>query len=182
LVGSINASYCIRESLRLFGFLLQERPDAHLLCLTRQLHEMEDLLRTYEIPEGAYSLATVPHQQIAGWLPRMDWALLLLNTRFSKRGSMPTKLAEFFASGVRPIQYGCNEEVSEKVREAGSGLVLESLSTEDLRNAALTVASTTLNSESTTKARETTRMHFSLEAGVKKYAELFDKLLLEDEK
>ena len=72
--------------------------------------------------------------------------------------------------------------MSEKVREAGSGIVLESLSTEDLRNAALTVASTTLNSESIMKARETTRTHFSLEAGVKKYAELFDKLLLEDEK
>ncbi|MGI9068131.1 MAG: glycosyltransferase, partial [Pyrinomonadaceae bacterium] len=113
LVGSINASYCIPESLSLFGFLLKERPDAHLLCLTRQLHEMEDLLRAYEFPEGAYTLAAVPHQQIAEWLRRMDWALLLLNTRFSKRGSMPTKLAEFFSSGVLPIQYCCNDEVSE---------------------------------------------------------------------
>ncbi|MGI9065144.1 MAG: hypothetical protein ACR2HX_01885, partial [Pyrinomonadaceae bacterium] len=61
------------------------------------------------------------------------------------------------------------------------GIVLESLAPENLRNAALTVASTTLNSESIMKARETTRPHFGLEAGVKKYAELFDKLLPEDE-
>jgi glycosyltransferase involved in cell wall biosynthesis len=182
LVGSINASYCIPESLCLFGFLLKERPDAHLLCLTRQLHEMEQLLRAREIPREAYTLATVPHQQIAEWLRLMDWALLLLNTRFSKRGSMPTKLAEFFSSGVRPVQYGCNEEVSENVRLAGSGIVLASLAAEDLRKAALTVASTSLNPESIMKARETTRPHFSLEAGVNKYAELIDKLLLEGEK
>lgn len=182
LVGSINTSYCISESLCLFSFLLKERPSAHLLCLTRQIHEMEELLRTYKIPESSYTLATVPHHQIADWLRRMDWALLLLNKKFSKRGSMPTKLAEFFSCGVRPIQYGCNDEVSESVREAGSGIVLKSLATEELYVAALTVAQTRLNTESIMKARQITRPRFSLEAGVNKYAELFDKLLLEVEK
>ncbi len=182
LVGSINASYCIAESLSLFELLLKARPDSHLLCLTRQLSTMESFLHERSIPENAYTLVAANHQDMSEWLREMDWALLLLNIRFSKRGSMPTKLAEFFASGVRPIQYGCNEEVSEKVREAGSGIVLESLAPEGLLNAALTVAYTRLHSESIMKARETSRPHFGLETGVKKYAELFDKLLLEVEK
>jgi glycosyltransferase involved in cell wall biosynthesis len=182
LVGSINASYSTAASLSLFDFLLTLRPDAHLLCLTRQLSVMEKLLRERGIPESAYTLATVGHQDMSEWLRQMDWALLLLNTGFSKRGSMPTKLAEFFSAGVRPIQYGCNDEVSERVRAAGSGIVLESLSAEDLHKTALTVASATLNQETIMKARETTRPHFSLEAGVNKYAELFNKLLWEDEK
>lgn len=182
LVGSINASYCIPESLCLFSFLLKERPSAHLLCLTRQTYEMEELLRIHKIPESAYTLATVPHQEVAEWLRLMDWALLLLNGRFSKRGSMPTKLAEFFSCGVRPIQYGCNEEVSESVREAGSGIVLNSLAPGDLRKAALIVAQTTLTTESIMKARETTRSRFSLETAVHKYAELFDTLLVEGQK
>jgi glycosyltransferase involved in cell wall biosynthesis len=179
LVGSVNASYSIAESLSLFGALLAIRPDAYLLCLTRQLSLMEDLLRRQSIPESAYTLVSVHHRDMSEWLRYMDWALLLLNTRFSKRGSMPTKLAEFFSSGVRPIQYGCNEEVSNRVREAGSGIVLASLSAEDLQRAAAIVASTTLDPEDVMKARENTRAHFSLEAGVNKYAELLNQLLVE---
>lgn len=179
LVGSINSSYCINESLSLFDLLLELRPDAHLLCLTRQLSLMEEIFRKQRIPRTSYTLISVNHRDMSEWLRHMDWGLLLLNTRFSKRGSMPTKLAEFFSSGVRPIQHGCNEEVSRKVREAGSGIVLDGVSPEELRKAALAVASTTLNSEAIMKARETTRSHFGVENGVTRYAELFDRLLLE---
>jgi glycosyltransferase involved in cell wall biosynthesis len=182
LVGSINSSYCISESLSLFRFLCEARNDAHLLCLTRQLQTFAALLEQYNVLPDRYTLITVAHQDMPEWLKQMHWALLLLNSRFSKRGSMPTKLAEFFAAGVRPIQYGCNEEVSARVREAGSGLVLEGLSPEDLREAALKVARTNLDNEGVMKAREITRPNFSLEAGVNKYATLFDKLLGEGEK
>ncbi|HEY0322881.1 MAG TPA: glycosyltransferase [Pyrinomonadaceae bacterium] len=176
LIGSINASYRINESVMLFRYLLEERRDAHLICLTRQLAEMKALLNTHAIPESAYTLATVPHSDMADWLRLMDWALLLLNTRYSKRGSMPTKLAEFFAAGVRPIQYGCNEEVSEKIREAGTGVVLDGLSAEDLQRTAHEIARTPLRPEAIERARDLTRAHFSLEAGVDKYAALLSKL------
>lgn len=176
LVGSINTSYRMDESLQLFHHLLEIREDAHLLCLTRQTAEMESLIKKHGIEEGAYTLATVPHGEMAQWLGLVDWALLLLNRRFSKRGSMPTKLAEFFAAGVRPIQYGCNDEVSESVRAAGSGVVLDNLSQEDLRRAAREVASLELDDEKIREAREITRRHFSLAAGVEKYAELLGKL------
>ncbi|HKC64053.1 MAG TPA: hypothetical protein VKB86_10465, partial [Pyrinomonadaceae bacterium] len=90
--------------------------------------------------------------------------------------SMPTKLAEFFASGVRPIQYGCNEEVSEKIREAGAGLILRGLNESDLREAAREVAHTRRSVEAVARARALTRAHFSLDAGVDKYASLLGRL------
>lgn len=179
-VGSINASYSIDESLVFFRYLLEEREDAHLICLTRQTGEMKALLEKHQIPESAYTLKTIAHREMADWLPLMDWALLLLNTRYSKRGSMPTKLAEFFAAGVRPIQYGCNEEVSDKIREAGTGLVLRGLTESDLREAARWVAQTPRSAEAITRARDLTRAHFSLEAGVDKYAALLTKLYSEE--
>jgi glycosyltransferase involved in cell wall biosynthesis len=176
LVGSINASYRMEESLRLFRYLLEERRDAHLICLTRQVELMRELLDKGQIPESAFTLETVPHGDIADWLRVMNWGLLLLNTRYSKRGSMPTKLAEFFAVGVRPIQYGCNEEVSQKIREAGTGLVLEGVTEEELRAAARAVAATPLRAEDGARARSITRAHFSLDAGVDKYAALLTTL------
>lgn len=182
LVGSVNASYRINESLSLFGFLLEFRPDAHLLCLTRQLALMEKLLREHDIPAAAYTLVSAHHRDMAEWLRQMDWGLLLLNTRFSKRGSMPTKLAEFFSAGVRPVQYGCNEEVSAKVREAGSGIVLDGVSPDDLRQTAQKIATMSLNSAEVTRAREITRSHFGLESGVARYTELLKRLCLEGSK
>jgi glycosyltransferase involved in cell wall biosynthesis len=171
-VGSINTSYALSESLSLFRYLLEERADAHLICLTRQTIAMKALLTEHRIPESAYTLASVDHREMPEWLRRMDWALLLLNTRFSKRGSMPTKLAEFFAAGVRPIQHGCNAEVSEKVREAGSGIVLKGLSQEELREAARRIAAMPTRGAEVLRAREISRAHFSLAAGVEKYEKL----------
>ena len=171
-VGSINTSYSLAESLSLFRYLLEERADAHLLCLTRQTDAMKELLAEHGIPESAYTLASVNHREMPEWLRHMDWALLLLNTRFSKRGSMPTKLAEFFAAGVRPIQHGCNAEVSEKVRGAGSGIVLDSLSEESLREAARRIAAIPLEGAELERAREISRPHFSLAAGVLKYEKI----------
>ena len=176
LVGAINTSYLLNESLLLFSRLLEERPDAHLICLTRQVSEMKALLGQHGIPEEAYTLTSVPHGDMSEWLRHMDWALLLMKTGYSKRGSMPTKLAEFFAAGVRPIQYGCNAEVSQKVREASSGIVLRSLAPEHLSDVARKVAATALLAEDAMKARDLTRSHFSLQAGVEKYEALLNKV------
>ena len=55
---------------------------------------------------------------------------------------MPTKLAEFLATGVRPVQFGCNEEVSAWVRRTGSGLVLDEVSAAGLGRAADAIIST----------------------------------------
>jgi len=179
LVGSINASYYVDESFEFFDLVRKSRPDAHLLCITRQVSDMRALLQKRRLPEDTYTIVSVNHQEMPAWLRQINWGLLLLKARFSKRGSMPTKLSEFFSSGVRPIQYGCNEEVSRMVREAGSGIVLDSLSHSDLEKAASLVAATTLSTDEILRARETTRPYFGLEAGLAKYAELFDRLLLE---
>ena len=53
---------------------------------------------------------------------------------------MPTKLAEFFATGIAPIGHGANSEVTDWVRRAGSGLALDDLSIDSLERAAEFVA------------------------------------------
>src|SRR5207302_294143 len=93
------------------------------------------------------------------------------------RGSMPTKLAEFFAAGVRVLQYGCNSEVSAKVREAGSGFVLNDLSQAELKRIAQMVASDSITKEQVDEARHSTRAYFGIEAGTRKYQELLSTLV-----
>ncbi len=177
IIGSINASYYIQEGVALFCFLRQLRPDAHLLFVTRQREWAQELVKAVGLSDDDCTIAQARHQDMPGWLLLMDWGLLLLKETFAKRGSMPTKLAEMLACGVRPIQYGCNSEVREKVREAGSGIILPDVSEVTLRCAAGQIASTALNSEPLQRARQISRDWFSAESGIKKYESLLARSL-----
>jgi len=112
------------------------------------------------------------YREMPALLAQMDWGLLLNENGAAKRGSMPTKLAEFFAAGVRPIQYGCNQEVADLVRTSGSGIVLNGLSTSDLEQAARAIANQPLDRSAVDEARRRMRPYFRLEAGVAAYEEV----------
>ncbi len=176
-VGSVNPSYQVDESLALFAAVARRREDAHLLCLTGQPQVLTERLRAAKIPAAQSTVRSVPHTQIADWLPHIDWGLLLLNSSFAKRASMPTKLGEFLASGVRPIHHGCNEEVGDWVRKAGSGLSLERTDPASIEAAADRVADSDGQWGSQAKAREVAETHFSLARGIEAYAALLRQLL-----
>lgn len=177
LVGSINRSYRTQDSLRLYQFVRAAEPRAHLLCLTRQEREMREYLGQAHIAEEDFTLTSAAHDYMHEWMSLMHWGLLLLETSFAKRASMPTKLGEMFAAGVRPVQYGCNEEVVRLVREAGSGVVLAGVSDDDLRSAAAEIVRIGREKAGVLRAREKMRDHFSLETGTIRYAELLARAI-----
>jgi glycosyltransferase involved in cell wall biosynthesis len=172
LVGSVNRSYQIDESIRFFKHVLARNPAAHLLCLTRQDEELSRRVRAAGVPEQAFTVTAAHHEQMSEWMSLIDWGLLLLTSSSAKRGSMPTKLAEFFAAGVQPVQFGCNSEVAHWVSAAGSGLVLESLDEDAMRLGAEIVAFRSRSAVSAHHARERTRSHFDLTAGATRYANI----------
>jgi hypothetical protein len=174
-VGSVNTSYRVAESLTFFRRLHELRADAHLLCVSEQGDVLRARLHACGLPADSFSVVSSPYEAMPRWLARMHWGLLFLSTSFAKTGSMPTKLAEFLAMGVRPIQHGCNAEVSDRVRAYGSGLVLESLDEEGLRRAAEHVARATLSSADVERARALSQGELGLEAGVATYATLITR-------
>ncbi|HEY8432892.1 MAG TPA: glycosyltransferase [Sandaracinaceae bacterium] len=176
-VGSINRSYLVHESLGLFARIRQLHPEAHLLCLTRQTTPMWQAIETAGIPPDAVTVTTADHGNIDQWLRLCDWGLLLLTTHASKRGSMPTKLGEFFAAGVRPIHYGCNEEVGRWVAAAGTGITLPDCSQASLDQAAHEVVNRPRDESAIARGVEITRPHFALDSAVDKYDELYRQLL-----
>lgn len=177
-IGSLNASYKVEESLALFSALRRERQDVFLLGVTRQQDMLRKQLRAHGICEDDFLITSAQHYEMPAYLSACHWGFLLLKTSFAKRASMPTKLAEFFAAGVRPIQYGCNQSVADWVRIAGSGVVLDGLDPSALSRAAKTIAAKGLGStELLERAREATRAHFSLRSGVCAYDALLREVI-----
>ncbi|MEO0326129.1 MAG: hypothetical protein AAF447_24485 [Myxococcota bacterium] len=175
--GSINPFYELRASLDLVAKLRRLRPDTHLLCLTLQKEAMREAALAASIPAEACTILSVDQRAMPQWLRLVDWGLMLLNSPHAKRGSMPTKLGEFLASGVRPIQLGCNDEVRAWVRRAGSGVTLHDKSSGSLEQAARFIADHPDSEESRRGAREAASSHFSLAAGVSRYEALLKRLL-----
>jgi hypothetical protein len=178
LVGSKNPSYRYDASLELARRVMGRRPDVHLLVLTAQ----QDVIRKDVVSSGIElsrtTILTAAHADMPRFLARIDWAIQLLSEDVAKRGSMPTKLAEFFAAGVRPIHYGCNGEVTGWVRTAGSGYVLGDLSDAELDKAATFVAESPTSAKMLADARASTEAHFALESGIARYEALLTRLLV----
>src|SRR5262249_17875697 len=115
-------------------------------------------------------------ERVASYIASLDWGMLLLAETFAKRASMPTKLGEFLAAGVRPIHYGCNPEVGHWVRRTGSGLSLPDLDDDTLERTARSVASATGDANVLSSARDIAEQHFSLRGALARYASLIRSL------
>ncbi len=176
-VGAVEQAYCVEESLRLFHLIKARRPDAHLLCLTRNPSALLPWLRAARIGPDEVSVTTATHEEMPAYLAVMDWGLLMRRTGPSHRAAMPTKLAEFFAAGVRPIQWGCNAEVRRWVEAAGSGVVLKGLNEEALAQAADEIARRPASVQELLRARWRTREHFDLACGIERYDEVYRAVL-----
>ena len=173
LVGSLNRSYRIDDSLALARAVLERDPKTHLLILSAQVEPFKDAVRTAGISSERSTVVSVHHSEMPSWLSSMDWAIQMLTENPSKRASMPTKLAEFFAVGIRPVHFGCNEEVRDWIRRAGTGIVLDDCNSATLANAAASICETPFDAASLQHGRDITAAHFSLKTGIDRYEQLF---------
>jgi glycosyltransferase involved in cell wall biosynthesis len=158
--------------------ILERVPGSRFLAMTAQVDEMTSLADEYSIPGTRRLVVHVAHDQIHHWLPWIDFGLtLLVPPNRAKRASMPTKLAEFFATGVAPISHGGNAEVGEWILRTGSGLLLDDLSPRSLERAVAFVARGKLGSDRLAQARLAAADHFSLDSGARRYDALFRGIL-----
>lgn len=173
IVGSVNRSYLVDETLELCARVLSQSPHARLLILSGQRDEYERRLERLRVPPEQVVMTRADHEAMPDWLSLIDWGMLLLNASSpAKRASMPTKLAEFLAAGVRPVQFGCNDEVSSWVRRTGSGFVLEGVDSASLDAAARHICAAQPDEATLVRARDAASPHFSLRAGVERYEQV----------
>ena len=177
LVGSVNRSYRTEESVRVAKLAAQASKDVHLLVLSRQADEFRDLLERNGFPPDRFTLSSCGQDEMPEWLQWIDWGILLLDDTAAKRGSVPTKLGEFFASGVRTLGYGCNAEMTSWIRRAGSGYVLDALDDASLADAATVLARNRIDLPVLRRAREATEVHFGLRSGVDRYVRVLRRVL-----
>jgi hypothetical protein len=174
IVGALNNTYFVRETLRLAKLAVEASPAAHLLVLSSQESEYAAALEAAGVARGRWTVAAAEHWEMPDWLQWIDWGMLLVPENAANRAKMPTKLAEFFATGVRPMFFGCNSDVARWVERAGSGHVLTGVDDGSLEAGARVIAGSRARFDSLKAARDITAPHFSLVSGIARYARLLD--------
>lgn len=176
IIGAINASYRTDAMLELARLVLERNARARLVVLSAQEDEYRARLERLGVADRAV-VTSATHEEMPHWLKHIDWSISLLATTFAKRASVPTKLAEFFAAGVRPVHHGCNDEVSSWVRRAESGYVIDALDARSLARCADHVAQHRGDRAELERAREITRGWFDLRAGLDRYERVLERAL-----
>lgn len=177
IVGALNNTYFVEETLTLAKLATELSPAVHLLVLSSQHREYGAALDAIGVSRERYTLAAATHWNMPDWLQWIDWGMLLVPEMAANRAKMPTKLAEFFATGVRPVFFGCNSDVARWVHRAGSGHVLSGIDERELHAAARAIADSPPHPGRLKAARDITAPHFALASGIERYHRLLEACL-----
>ena len=150
----------------IFLFVTNDNPD-HILTVAGKAG----------IATSAIRIKPAARSEVPLFIAACDYSLFFIKPVFSKRASSPTKQGEIMAMGKPVI---CNSNVGDTdyvVREYKSGVLVSDFSLADYNRAIEEV--TTRNHFKTLTIRDGARQFFSLEEGVRRYAEVYRTVLNE---
>jgi glycosyltransferase involved in cell wall biosynthesis len=101
-------------------------PDAVLLVVTNNRDDFAELLRASGLPEDAFRILSVAHDEVADWAVAADVGLLLRVDDLVSRVASPTKFAEYLALGVPVLLTDALSDFAALVDEQRIGRVVPS--------------------------------------------------------
>lgn len=178
-VGSAGTWYLFDEVAGCFAQLLKLRPDSRFLIVNRGEHEfIRDRLKVAGIPDAAFELTTASHAEVPMQISKMDAGIFFIRPAFSKQASAPTKLAEFLGCGVPCLSNSGVGDMAEVLEGEGVGVSIadfDSVSVSVGLEGLLKLVTEPRISERCVAA---SRKHFSLDEGVRRYANVYQQLVV----
>ncbi|MCS7003879.1 MAG: glycosyltransferase [Cytophagales bacterium] len=103
--GSIGGNYKIEDFLTTIKVWIQTQPNSYFLMLSKYApsSDFQEKLATYQIPQERVIITSVPFPEVYAYLQASDIGLILYELTFSVIGRSPTKLGEYWASGIPVI-------------------------------------------------------------------------------
>jgi glycosyltransferase involved in cell wall biosynthesis len=177
-IGSIGTWYMLPEMLDFFKQWLFKKPGSVLLFVTNDNSD-HILMAAGKAGIAAASIRIKPaaRTEVPLFIAACDYSLFFIKPVFSKRASSPTKQGEIMAMGKPVI---CNSNVGDTdyvVKQYHSGVLINDFSNTDYNKA---IEEVTIKGHfNAVTIREGARQFFSLEEGVRRYAEVYRTVLNE---
>lgn len=172
-VGSIGTWYQLREMLLAFKRVLQLKPEAVFLFVTKESPSIiQSEAKNLEIGMNSIRVVSVQHQHVPDYISLFDCSIFFIRPSFSKQASSPTKQGEIMAMGIPLICNAGVGDTDELVNRYQSGLVLKDTSDKTLASFSLDFAD--FDRERTMQGAQE---YFSLEGGVAAYYRIYDQFV-----
>jgi glycosyltransferase involved in cell wall biosynthesis len=177
-IGSIGTWYMLPEMLDFFRLWLFKKPESILLFVTNDnpVHILSAATQS-GIAAASIRIKPATRSEVPLFIAACDYSLFFIKPVFSKKASSPTKQGEIMAMGKPVI---CNSNVGDTdyvVEQYHSGVLVNDFSEKDYKKA---IEEITVNDHfDAAMIREGARQFFSLEEGVRRYAEVYRTVLNE---
>ena len=175
-LGSLGTWYMLDEMLDFFVILLEYKPSALFLFVTREQPEL--ILRSAlnkEIPSSKLIITSAERNDLPNYIALAKLSIFFIKPVFSKKASSPTKQGELMGMGIPII---CNSDVGDTakiIRETDSGAVIDEFTEGNYRDVCNTLEEVLKISSS--KISANAQQYCSLQKGVEAYCEVYKNLL-----
>ncbi len=179
--GSIGTFYAFKEMVEFFKIFREKEENAFFLALiNNEQQAAEDVLKSHGIGKESYKVLALSHLEVPEWLREADVSLMFYRRNNSYAGCCPTKFAESLACGVPVIINKDIGDCDEIVRKEGVGFVAEDFQEPTFRKISddfLSFRKERGKGNIDIRCRSVAENLFSLETGIKRYLELYNKLI-----
>lgn len=177
-VGSAGFRYEFDEVLRVYAALLARRPQARLLIVNRNDHELiDERLAALGIDPAGVEVIAADLPQVPSALRRMDFACAFYKQLPSAAGCAPTKLAEYLSCGVPCLANAGTGDVADVLEGGKVGVVMADFAEATRKAAVDRMLALTSEKGLAARCREVALTHFSVEEGAARYRAIYHGLL-----
>ncbi len=176
-VGSAGTWYLFDETVACFAQLLKLRPDARLLIINRNEHELiRQRLHAGGIPEEVVELRVASHAEVPQQMARMHATAFFIKPVFSKQASSPTKLAEFLGCGIPCLSNRGVGDMAEILESARVGVAIDRFDGATMEAGLRRLLALLEEPGIEKRCVATARTEFSLDQGVQRYRFIYSTL------
>jgi glycosyltransferase involved in cell wall biosynthesis len=175
-VGSFGGWYMTNEMLEFFATAKRLDPEVFALVLTqRDTAAVKERFEWAGYTGDDLLVATVPPDEVPGYLAAADMAISFIKPYYSKQASSPTKIAEYLACGLPVISNRGIGDLDDQLTQDGVGVLVDSFDAASYRAA---ITEIRLLGDVSERCRESARRRFDLvTVGGPGYRRLYKNLL-----
>ena len=174
-VGSIGTWYLLDEMLLFFKILLNHKPEARFLFITRD--NPLGILKSataLNLPINKIIIQAAERSEVPFMLSKSHLSIFFIKPAYSKIASSPTKLGEILSMGIPVITNSGIGDVDTIIKSSGTGLIVDRLEEKDFE--AIMARIPEIVSLPAAKMKETALKYFSLEKGIDQYDKIYREI------
>jgi glycosyltransferase involved in cell wall biosynthesis len=176
-LGSLGGRYPIDQLGRFAAAVRRIVPSARLVVLSQSAPDVIRAgLLAEGLPEEAFTISRVPHDEVPAWLSRADAGLFFLRGGIGAESCSPTKTGEYWAAGLPVVSSPAIGDTEAIIAERQVGVVVDDPSAGGMMRAAQALLALLATPDLASRCRRAAEDHYALRRSIDDQLALYRRL------